>query len=180
MSDNNNPQPLTHMTDSVIPQPTTQDYLTHAQTRVADIYDATLKAMRDIEEAKASLPTGPNMEANMSKLIAFVWSKAIEYANDVVEDRMGEEIGIRVEIDEDIYDDLNITIRGSVEKDICVGDYFSVHIHETFDGVAERHDEILQEFLQRERDHASAEAGAKTSLSAALVETNINLSKNNA
>lgn len=171
MSDNNNPQPLTHMTDSVTPQPTAQDYLTNAQSRITEVYSATLKAMRDIEEAKASLPTGPNMEANMSKLVAFVWSKAIEYANDVVEDRMGEEIGIRVEIDEDIYDDLNISIRGSVDKEICVGDYFSVHIHESFDGVAERHDEILQEFLKRE---------AAVSVTAEPVKTSINLNKNNA
>ena len=73
MSDNNNPQPLTHMTDSVTPQPTAQDYLTNAQSRITEVYDATLKAMRDIEEAKLCLPSEANMEGNMSKLIAFVW-----------------------------------------------------------------------------------------------------------
>jgi hypothetical protein len=171
MTDNNNPQPLTHMTDSVTPQPTPQDYLINAQSRIEDIYNATLKAMRDIEEAKASLPSGPNMETNMKDLIAFVWSKAIEYANDVVEDRMGEEVEISVEVDDTFYGDLDIRVSGRIDQDVIIGDHFSVHIHETFDGVAERHDEILQEFLKRQ---------VAVSVTAEPVETSINLTKNNA
>lgn len=169
MSDNNNP--LTHMTDSVIPQPTAQDYLTHAQTRVADIYDATLKAMRDIEEAKASLPTGLNMEANMKKLIAFTWQQAMEWAQDLVDDEINKDIDINVYIEDTSYGDLTISVRGEIEQNINIGDHVEIDMSRDPSDIAERHEDVLKEFLKRE---------AAVSVTAEPVETSINLSKNNA
>lgn len=159
------------MTDSVIPQPTAQDYLTHAQTRVADIYDATLKAMRDIEEAKASLPTGLNMEANMKKLIAFTWQQAMEWAQDLVDDEINKDIDINVYIEDTSYGDLTISVRGEIEQNINIGDHVEIDMSRDPSDIAERHEDVLKEFLKRE---------AAVSVTAEPVETSINLSKNNA
>jgi len=178
MSDNNNPQPLTHMTDFVTPQPTAQDYLTNAQSQVSEIYNATLKLMRDTEEAKALLPDSPNMEGNMSKLVAFVWNKAIRYANNHVEDRISDEISIQADVDLDIYDDLDIRIRGKVETDILISDHLSIEIPQSYDGVQETHDEILQEFLQSEAKRKQELQSA--SVTAHEINAKIDLSKNNA
>jgi hypothetical protein len=176
MSDNNNPQPLTHMTDSVTPQPTAQDYLTNAQSRISDIYSATLKAMRDIEEAKACLSDAPspsNMEANMKKLIAFTWQQAMEWAQDSVDDELCRDVDINVYIDETTYGDLNVSVRGEIEQNINIGEHVEIELRQPQD-IAERHEEVLKEFLLKEEQEAA------TSVTAEPVETSINLSKNNA
>mgnify|MGYP005989872671 FL=1 len=178
MSDNNNPQPLTHMTDSVTPQPTAQDYLTNAQSRITEVYSATLKAMRDIEEAKASLsdaiPSPSNMEANMRKLIAFTWQQAMEWAQDLVDDELCKDVDIDVHIDETIYDSMTIHVRGDIEQNINIGDHFEIDMSQDPSDIANRHEEVLKEFLLKQ------EQEAVTSVTAEPVETSINLSKNNA
>ena len=136
MSDNNNTQPLTHMTDSVTPQPTAQDYLKNAQSQLAGLFNYAHQVNREIEEAKLCLPSEANMEGNMSKLIAFVWRKAMWHANNHVQDRLGVEVEIRANVDMNIYDDLDITIRGTVDTEICPADHFSCDIPESFDGLA--------------------------------------------
>lgn len=178
MSDNNNPQPLTHMTDSVTPQPTAQDYLKSAQSQITQLFNFTHDVNRAIEEAKRCLPSEANMEGNMSKLIAFVWSRAVQYANEHIQDRMGDEIEIRADIDMNIYDDLDITIRGTVDTQVCIGDHVDCDIPESFDGLAELQEEMLQEFLQLEdkRKQVLKAAG----VTAQEINDHINLSKTNA
>jgi hypothetical protein len=174
MSDNNNPQPLTHMTDSVTPQPTAKVHLTDAQVSITDIYNATLKAMRNIEEAKAAAPSAGISEADLKKLIALTWKEAISFANMHVEDEICKEITVYAHVDERVHDGLDISIRGEVETEVNLGDHLDIEIPERYDGVAQTHDEILQLFRKQQKKEQAA------SVTAEPVETSIDLSKNNA
>ena len=198
MSDNNNPQPLTHMTDSVTPQPTAKVHLTDAQASITDIYNATLKAMRDIEEAKAALPSdapvvsAESMEEYMKRLIAYTWKQAIEFANMHVEDEVDKEITVTAYVDEQVYDGLDISIRGEVESEVQLGDHLDIEIPTKYDGVEQTHNEILQGFLEQEEKQQEPEPPAPESntvshvadphnqLTGVKVVGSIDLSKNNA
>lgn len=196
MSDNNNP--LTHMTDSVTPQPTAKDYLTNAQGSISDLYSATLKAMRDIEEAKASLPSdapvvsAESMEEYMKRLIAYTWKQAIEFANMHVEDEVCKEVTVYAYVDERVHDSLEVSIRGEVETEVNLGDHLDIEIPTKYDGVEQTHNEILQGFLEQEDKQPEPEPPAPESntvshvaephnqLTGVKVVGNIDLSKNNA
>ena len=165
MSDNNNPQPLTHMTDFVTPQPTAKDYLTDAQGSITNIYNATMKVMRDIEEAKTKLPSDTPVVSDeiMRKLVAYVWSIAIEYAQEHVDDNLSKEVDIEVRVDEDCNNyGLTARISGTVEQSMIpneVGIDFEIPN-------APDLDEILKDFKERK-------LAAETAI-------HINLSKDNA
>lgn len=196
MSDNNNP--LTHMTDSVTRQPTAKDYLTNAQGSISDLYSATLKAMRDIEEAKASLPSdapvvsAESMEEYMKRLIAYTWKQAIEFANMHVEDEVCKEVTVYAYVDERVHDSLEVSIRGEVETEVNLGDHLDIEIPTKYDGVEQTHNEILQGFLEQEDKQPEPEPPAPESntvshvvephnqLTGVKVVGNIDLSKNNA
>ena len=196
MSDNNNP--LTHMTDSVIPQPTAKDYLTDAQANITDLYNATLKAMRDIEEAKASLvsdtpaPSAAIDEEKLKRLIALTWREAISFANMHVEDEVCKEVTVYAYVDERVHDSLDISIRGEVETEVNLGDHLDIEIPEKYDGVGQTHNEILQAFLEQENkepepepstpepDTVSHVADPHNQLTGVKVVGSIDLSKNNA
>mgnify|MGYP006908314023 CR=1 FL=1 len=196
MSDNNNP--LTHMTDSVTPQPTAKDHLTNAQFSLTEVHNATVKLMRDIEEAKAAIPSdtpAPSTgisEADLKKLISLTWKEAISFANMHVEDEVCKEITVYAHIDERVYDSLDISIRGEVETEVNLGDHLDIEIPERYDGVAQTHDEILQLFhVQRQKeqeptppapepDTVSHVADPHNQLTGVKVVGSIDLSKNNA
>ena len=148
MSDNNNPQPLTHMTDSVTPQtPDHTDHITAAQEQVANIYNATLKAMRYLDDAKSD----SNPDAIMRKLVGYVWSRAIEYAQDYVEDELNREVDINVRIDEECdssYSGISARITGTWEQSVVpseVGVDFEIPTIPD----ARDLDEILKDFKER-------------------------------
>ena len=181
MSDNNNP--LTHMTDSVTPQPTAKDHLTNAQFSLTEVHNATVKLMRDIEEAKQSIisdapvVSAESTEEYMKRLISYTWKRAIEFAQMHVEDEVCKEITVTAYVDEEVYDGLDIRIRGEVESEVQLGDHLEIEIPEKYDGVEQTHNEILQGFLEKEKKDKEQQAASVT---AEPVETNINLSKNNA
>lgn len=191
MSDNNNP--LTHMTDSVTPQPTAKDHLTNAQGSITDIYNATLKAMRDIEEAKAADRSTGISEADLKKLISLTWKEAISFANMHVEDEVCKEITVTAYVDEQVYDGLDIRIRGEVESEVSLGDHLDIEIPERYDGVGQTFDEILQAFHEQRQkeqeptppappasDTVSHVADPHNQLTGVKVVGSIDLSKNNA
>ena len=205
-----NPPTPTHMSDSINPQtpnnmdhvPTSNDYITAAQQQVATIYTATLKAMRDLDEAKASqpAPSAPAAldEEKLKRLIALTWKEAIEFANMHVEDEVCKEITVQAYIDERVYDNLDISIRGEVETEVNLGDVLDIEIPERFDGVEQTHDQILQGFLEQENkepepepepeptpptpetDTVSHVADPHNQLTGVKVVGSIDLSKNNA
>lgn len=166
MSDNNNP--LTHMTDSVTPQSTpncriglgpeatAKDHLTNAQFSLTEVHNATVKLMRDIEEAKQSIiPDAPVVSAEsteeyMKRLISYTWKQAIEFANMHVQDEVCKEITVYAYVDERISDSLDISIRGEVETEVNLGDHLDIEIPEKYDGVEQTEHEILQGFLEQE------------------------------
>ena len=162
---NNNPQPLTHMTDFVTPQPTAKDHLTNAQGSIDDVYNAAIKVMRDIEEAKTKLPSDTPVVSDeiMRKLVAYVWSVAIEYAQEHVDDNLSKEVDGEVRVDEDCSSyGLTARISGTVEQSMIpneVGIDFEIPN-------APDLDEILKDFKERK-------LAAETAI-------HINLSKDNA
>jgi hypothetical protein len=147
MSDNNNPQPLTHMTDSVTPPtPDHTDHITAAQEQVANIYNATLKAMRNLDDAKSD----SNPDAIMRKLVGYVWSRAIDYAQDHVDDELNREVDINVRIEEDCDSSYGLSARitGTVEQSVIpteVGIEFEIPTIPD----ARDLDEILKDFKER-------------------------------
>lgn len=177
MSDSINPQTPNNM-DHV---PTSNDYITAAQHQVSDIYKATLKAMRDLDEAKASqpAPSAPPAidEEQLKRLIALTWKQAIEFANMHVQDEVCKEVSVYAYVDERVSDTLDISIRGEVETEVNLGDHLDIEIPERYDGVEQTHNEILQGFLEKEEKDKEQQAASVT---AEPVETSINLTKNNA
>lgn len=165
-----NTQPLTHMTDIVTPQPTAKDHLTNAQGSLIEVHNATVKLMRDVEEAKAKLPSDTPVVSDeiMRKLVGYVWSRAIEYSQDYADESLNKEVSISVQIDEDInggYNNLDVRVRGEVEQDVVpseVGIDFEIPTIPDANDL----DEILKEFHERQK--------------AAETAIHINLTKDNA
>ena len=147
MSDNYSSQPLTHMTDSVTPPtPNHTDHITAAQEQVANIYNATLKAMRNLDDAKSD----SNPDGIMRKLVGYVWSRAIEYAQEYADDELNREVDISVRIDEDCDNSYGLTARitGTVEQCVIpseVGVDFEIPTIPN----ARDLDEILKDFKER-------------------------------
>lgn len=158
MSDSINTQTLTHMTDSVTPQPTAKDHLTNAQFSLTEVHNATVKLMRDVEEAKAALfsdtpaPSAVPDEQLMKRLIAFTWDQAISFAQDHVDDEVHKDISVYAYVDERVSDSLDISIRGEVETEVCLSDHIEIEIPTKYDGVEQTHKEILQGFLEYEEE----------------------------
>jgi hypothetical protein len=172
MSDNNTP--LTHMTDSVTPtsDPVTHsDRMTNAQEQIAKIYDATLKAMVALDEVKYDLKP----ETDLRKLVGHVWSRAMEYAQDYIDDNLNREVEIAVRIDEECSGyDVTARITGSVEQSVIpteVGIDFDIPTIPNANDL----DEILEEYEAKERDRKLQAASA----TAHEINASINLSKNN-
>lgn len=198
MSDSINPQTPNTM-DQV---PTTNECITAAQQQIADIYNATLKAMRNLDEATAALRSdspvvsAESMQEYMKRLIRFTWNQAISFAQDHVDDEVHKDISVYAHIDERVYDSLDISIRGEVETEVCLSDHIEIEIPPKFDGIEQTHNEILQGFLEYEeekekqaavlaareaapeQDVVSHVADPHNKLSGVTVVGNIDLSKN--
>jgi len=106
-----------------------------------------LKAIRDVDEAKASIADGANSTANMRKLVGYVWKRAIQYSQEHVNEELHREVRITMQVEDELesYGGLEIRVRGAVDQEVVPSEVgIDFDIPTTPD--AGDLDEILSEF----------------------------------